>query len=193
MIGYQELTGYHGTFVECIPAIIEDGFTFNRGKEHWLGQGVYFYLDDFNQAKLWASVKSKNHPAYKGKAVAVIKANIKVNDANFLNLNLRKNVEKLMDYALQLDCDFNSENPHANRAFLIDCLSKEERIDVVLMSFQHINRKIENIQEKFQAALGIHFTEQQVCVKNNRCIVEKECVYPKRETNVVLKRKKTWR
>lgn len=38
-------TGYHATAIENVELILTQGFEFKRNKEHWLGNGVYFFTD----------------------------------------------------------------------------------------------------------------------------------------------------
>ncbi|MCK4258845.1 MAG: hypothetical protein KAX49_07695 [Halanaerobiales bacterium] len=188
----QELIGYHGTFVDCVKNILDNGFIFHQRKDHWLGQGIYFYKDDLNQAKVWATVKSRNNLHYRDKEVAVIKVILKVKKDKLLNLNLREDVKKILNFALQLNCDFDPDNVDANRAFVIDSICEEEDFEVVIMSFTHENQTIRDIQQQLGAALGFHFTEQQICVKNDICIVSKECVYPRNDVKIDYKQRKKW-
>lgn len=53
-----ELIGYHGTFEECSTKILDDGFTHSERKDHWLGQGIYFF-DDSDFATWWAFAKKR--------------------------------------------------------------------------------------------------------------------------------------
>ena len=49
---------HHGTIKKFSDLIlIEKKFVMNSRKDHWLGNGIYFFVDDLEQAFIWASVQ----------------------------------------------------------------------------------------------------------------------------------------
>lgn len=177
------LVGYHGTFCDCIESINQNGFISQHNTDHWLGQGIYFYKDDEEQAKVWAFVKRKKHARYLDKEIAVFKVTINIEDNEFLNLNLRKDVNRLIDFAesLLLSADtqlkFDLRNENANRCLLIDYMADKQCIKVVLASYVHQSDAIKRLDATVGFPLGIYFCEQQICVKDKSMVHNMECTY----------------
>lgn len=49
-----EIIAYHGTYESAANNILrENKFKVEYRKNHWLGQGVYFFREDFERARLW--------------------------------------------------------------------------------------------------------------------------------------------
>lgn len=77
--------GYHGTSAESVDSIIQNNFKESRGEHHWLGEGVYFFIEGitsaFEDAKKWAIASAWNNEkkCYDYKHYAVLKATIKFN------------------------------------------------------------------------------------------------------------------
>lgn len=201
----EAITGFHGTFSDCVDEIINRGFKYTPRKDHWLGQGVYFYEKDIEQAKVWAKSKRINHAEYQNKLIAIIEAVIKVPQENFLNLNLRADcwfVEKFAkemltsdDFKLKLD----SSKPAINRCLLFDYISRKRGIKVILAPFSHVPSHLKDLEKDAGVDLGLSFTEQQICVKETNTIFSPKCVYTEVE-DVKKKfsqkksfRKKPWR
>ncbi len=57
------MIGHHGTSVENAKMILEEGFRKSSGKHQWFGEGVYFFDDDYIEARNWA-VKVKKFERY---------------------------------------------------------------------------------------------------------------------------------
>lgn len=49
---------YHGTDESVAQAIVENGFISRPNREHWLGEGIYFFLDK-NLAEWWTTNPTK--------------------------------------------------------------------------------------------------------------------------------------
>lgn len=62
MIDYRiEHHCFHGTTDKATRDIIKDKrFTINKRSNHWLGNGAYFFLNDFSKAEWWANNAVKN-------------------------------------------------------------------------------------------------------------------------------------
>lgn len=94
-----QFVGYHGTSKNNANAILVDGYKLSEGYSHWIGDGVYMFLDGISDglqnAIDWAIVKSWNnntrhtiYPFY-----AVLKSTIQVEEDKFLDLTTRDGVE----------------------------------------------------------------------------------------------------
>jgi len=49
------ITGYHGTRLNYVEPILQDGFIISKNEYDWLGDGAYFFQDGFHLAKEWAN------------------------------------------------------------------------------------------------------------------------------------------
>lgn len=96
MLTYNEC--YHGTSCDSYLAI-KNGrkFTYYSRKNHWLGQGIYFFLEDKDKA-LWF-VKKSSSPYLKSKEKCIIKVKINVEKDGLLNLDIEDGRKKLDQFA----------------------------------------------------------------------------------------------
>lgn len=51
----KSFTGYHGTTLEKFHSISKNGF--KKSNNGWLGEGIYFFEEDYEMAKRWAEKK----------------------------------------------------------------------------------------------------------------------------------------
>jgi hypothetical protein len=96
---------YHGTTSHSANII----FTTRRfvlgvsRNDHWLGQGAYFYREDYEQAAEWARIKIANTPALAGESPSVIEVILEAPGFNFLNLDTRNGLFRLLGFLRQLE------------------------------------------------------------------------------------------
>ena len=78
-------TAYHATDRKNIGSIVANGFTYNKYEYHWLGNGVYFFLD-----KQLAIKWGKNHSAQYGVIddCSIIKVLIEVDDDDLCDMRM---------------------------------------------------------------------------------------------------------
>ena len=168
---------FHGAPESCAKAIITDNvFTSTLRPDHWLGQGAYFYREDEEQAFVWASVKVKNDPKFKGENPSVIEVFLESKNTNFLNLDTRAGLLRLYSY-LQL---FNDEGllitansdiadlPAKLRCYLLSLLPDE--IWMIQRTFK-VERSIFDYSELF-VAMELSLLGTQICVRNHNVIKE---------------------
>lgn len=90
---------FHGTKLENAKSIFsEQEFRFRPRPNHWLGNGVYFFVDDEYQAKWWAS--KGGHRGTNLPAVLYFPLTITRNE--LLNLNSIRDLEILDKFAEEL-------------------------------------------------------------------------------------------
>jgi hypothetical protein len=175
------LVGYHGTFVDCINDILSGSFKVAEKDDHYLGMGIYFFKDDLEEARTWAYLQIKKKKSCEKREVAVIKANIEVNEDNLLNLTTRSGMEKIICYSQKFINDssnkirFNENNVNRNRSFLIDYISKKYKYQVVLCAFEDAMNALRKINNEINVSIGLY--PIQICVKEEGLIKNKECVY----------------
>ena len=59
-MGKTKIKVYHGTDKSVVDDIMRSGFRCKPNKEHWLGEGIYFFIDK-SLAEWWTSNPSKKH------------------------------------------------------------------------------------------------------------------------------------
>ncbi|WP_125589926.1 hypothetical protein [Companilactobacillus jidongensis] len=73
---------YHGTTASKSKSIIGDGnFVFEERPDHWLGQGIYFFVNDYDAAVWWANQR------YKNEKKAVIEYELEIDEGDLLDLD----------------------------------------------------------------------------------------------------------
>ena len=98
------MRAFHGTTHESAKGILADGFALSSGNEHWLGDGIYFFVDGVGYtpdraAELWAEFRAfKQHTQF----CALLKSDINVDDERFLDLTTYEGI-RILNY-IQLRC-----------------------------------------------------------------------------------------
>jgi len=98
------MKAFHGTTHESARSILTDGFAYSSGNEHWLGDGVYFFVEGLGYApdkaaELWAEYR-----AFKKKSqfCALLASKISVDNQRFLDLTTYEGI-RILNY-IQLKC-----------------------------------------------------------------------------------------
>lgn len=153
---------YHGTGHVNYQNIQDSGgFTYKPRKNHWLGSGVYFFVDDFDKASWWAK---NNRPDKKSRPV-VLRTTLSFEDKELLNLDLEKDLNKLDSFAKQLlesleehKARLQGLDEHEWHCKLLDMFTRHHEV------YGAIVRTVPTTQRKgpsrFQAQT------KQLCVKN---------------------------
>lgn len=150
MLSYSEC--YHGTSYDNYKSIKNDRqFKSKNRKNHWLGQGVYFFIEDREKA-IWFVNASKS-PALKGKRKCVIKISVEIEKDKFLNLDTEHGRNSLEEFAralkregvlLHLGSDRDPSSSEL-RCFLIDMYNGYYDIQAVKYTFTDDKISYENI------------------------------------------------
>lgn len=92
----MNVLAFHGTGLSNYENIVKTkSFSFKRRDDHWLGNGVYFFVDDFERAKRWAE---GNRPD-KNTAPVVIETKFEFKQGELLDLDKSDGLKKLNDFA----------------------------------------------------------------------------------------------
>lgn len=102
--GEMELKVFHGTTQESAKSILTEGFTFSLGNEHWLGDGVYFFVEGVGYAPERAAELWAEYRAYKQQSpfCALIEASIHVDEECVLDLTTYEGI-RILNY-IQRKC-----------------------------------------------------------------------------------------
>ncbi|MEJ9331089.1 hypothetical protein [Bacillus licheniformis] len=188
----RNLVGYHGTFEEHLESILSEGFKPQERKNHWLGQGTYFYTNK-RLANWWISTNSKKDPLkkrFKSKPV-IVKAKIEEYENKIIDFDSNEDVDRFYDcfkkYEKQISKIHFSNDEHVNLCACIDILAQLCDWTVIIRTFEKNDRKpsygkVDTITfDKKVIPLNVHYKETQICVRDQECIKSKEIEYPDKE------------
>ncbi|HDR7855461.1 hypothetical protein [Bacillus paranthracis] len=170
----KSFIGYHGTDSVSANKIMKTKFRNDSTKVGWLGQGVYFFEENYALAKYWAG-------RYGEKSVNVIRSEICIPEKLVFDVTDTKGK--------------NNKFFHEMKRQLIEKKIKEENIDVFTKSERDFDGKTYNLicemkNYELVVAPTYTFTEQdrkygtfsrlsngtELCLRNIKYIVTKEIV-----------------
>lgn len=159
---------YHGTDKASLLSILSsEVFIVNRRSDHWLGNGVYFFVDDLEKAEWWADSVSRRND----KLPAVLYFDIEFNDAELLNLNTDADLGKLDEFATELFKSIESQttimmkfkNIHEQNCFVLDnFFKKNPNYKAVRRTFHSTNKNV--------GKSGFDMLSDQLCIMNQSII-----------------------
>lgn len=171
-----QINGFHGTNKVASELICEKRrYEANEREDHWLGQGIYFFREDPEQAKSWALTQVDT-----GEVAVVLSTVIKVDSNSFLNLNTRTDIFTFRDITKTIEKQVKINgiavkedgSNHKIRCFVMDLLPKY--IKVIQNSF--INKQPNIITtNSFMQSVGIEMHGIQVCVRDQN-VIEKDSI-----------------
>jgi hypothetical protein len=159
---------FHGTDHQSTASIYCHGFRFpgNPREDHYLGQGIYFFREDWQQARVWAEIKIMRVDELEGSSPCIIKAYIRVPERKFLNLDTRWGMRELAQHLQTIQGELRKKektirgSPQVLRCFIMDLLPRE-RFYVIQRTFS-VPSKYDNINAFQQMGLSLHGV--QICV-----------------------------
>ncbi len=182
-------TAYHATDQNNVASIICDDFKFNKKDIHWLGNGVYFFIDKQLAIK-WGG----NHSAQYGTInnCAIIEAFIEVDDEHLCDMRMLdtycyvKNwFEKYMEVVStsQIKIKGVSQRTYHQRirCAFFDWLVKELDLKCIIAYFSERKSTLPTKADKEDneglfAQFKMPYIEVQLCVFDTDCISKKELI-----------------
>lgn len=186
MDSYVTLEAYHGTDLSNAESILKSGFKCLPSKHHWLGNGVYFYMD-YSLARWWTT-NPTNKFGVRVKKAAVIKCNIFVKNNYILDLR------RLKDYTKFVEIYRNEFLPFLFQGNLIsvtedmidtktlrctycDYLNIKYKYKLIIGTFYLPNQPYMPTEYgKFFETFNISYIENQICVFDTNIISSMELV-----------------
>lgn len=174
MLCYNEC--FHGTSNDnCEIIKSTKKFTYKNRTNHWLGQGVYFFVEDFDKAKWF--VKVSRSPYLKDKKKCIIEVSIKVAKEKLLNLDTEQGRKNLSDFKNELikkkilmigsrAIESNSEL----RCLIIDAYINYFNVDAVKYTFSDDKIIYKNLNANDSEYDRIQNTGTQINVVNQSVI-----------------------
>ncbi|MDO8182068.1 hypothetical protein [Lactiplantibacillus plantarum] len=164
---------YHGTTNVSASSILKDKkFKFTHRDDHWLGNGVYFFINDYSTAQWWANnaVKkaSRNSSSIQQSiSPTVLKGMIAVETEQLLDLDSLDDMEKFIDFVKLISEKYqmtNVSNKHEAMCKLMDTYVEMYNLDAVVYTFDRNNTA------DMLYSLGLRQHGRQLCVFNQRVI-----------------------
>lgn len=169
------MVSYHGTDKKCAEQIQKNGFRVRKNKNHWLGNGVYFFLDQ--SLAVWWCKSPTSKFGEKIDIPVIIEVDILSNEDNTIDTRLLEHYnwlgEKFEEFKGRF---FNSgrvmskelKEPQVRCAFFDWLHAEFECADVIIGGFQKKNPAY--IQNSVPYEFHIPYVEYQVCVFENELI-----------------------
>lgn len=158
---------YHGTDRTSSTNILSrKQFIVKNRSDHWLGNGAYFFVGDFEKARWWARSHSRR---IKGVPV-VLCMQIEIRDDELLNLNIESDFYKLEDFSDELFKSLENEgfflkfeDNHERNCFVLDKFFEEyPEYKAVRRTFPATN--------KYVGASGFNMLSDQICIMDQSII-----------------------
>lgn len=189
------INGFHGTNEKSADQICDKKFFESKYREdHWLGQGIYFFDEDYEQAMSWGLLQ-----AYPGQKAVVLMAEINVGSAAFLNLNSRQGIFKFRKLKRDIQSvleeneisvssiDGSKVDINRLRCFIFDALPKN--IKVIKKSFR-IDKENQPkvLKGSLMESIGIEMFSEQVCVRDQDVISKQSIKIHSKKTKTIQRR-----
>ena len=164
MIRYQ---CYHGTGETNSTEILSSQvFKFKQRSNHWLGQGVYFFINDYEKAKWWANHNRPN----KETSPVVLKFEVQLKESELLDLNTEKDLKKLDDFSREFFKSLKRENItikfkdiHEKNCKMIDMFLETNE------GYKAIHRTFNSTDTRTTSA-GFQMLSDQLCITDQSII-----------------------
>lgn len=175
--GQKLITAYHGTDENCVNDILNNEFIVKHNKTHWLGNGVYFYLER-SLASWWANSPTKRFgTGKKNTSPAIIKVEIKCPEEQLLDTRSPSQYDELVELYETFIGELMSGGTLINgidedelRCSFFDWIVSNYEIDVFIVGFYRKRKDDDDLRMKFR----IYYNEYQLCLFNQSLIVTKE-------------------
>lgn len=174
---------FHGT-TRTVANIVKDTskFQYNFRNDHWLGNGIYFFIEDYDKAKWWAKTLARRERKSKASVISLV-ATIQRN--KILDLDAEKERKDFYQFVLDfiaanpviegLDFTYTSspsdENIDMNeaklRCFMLDLIQKINNYDACKYTFvdDKLTYSLPNVNSSLIRNNGV-----QLCIYNQSVI-----------------------
>ena len=168
----MELEVFHGTDRSCAKDIVSQRvFIVKENTQHWLGNGIYFYID-CGLADWWTTRPTKKFGS-EIKRPAIVKCRIEVDKAVVLDLRTKSDYNKCADLCHSFYHDYYKKyakkplrqiNLNKFRCTFFDWLFAVHNVKVIIGTFSgSVQEYLTPTHTEFEN-LKLKYTEVQVCV-----------------------------
>lgn len=176
------LYGYHVTDLSNVDSIKREGFHIGENDEHWLGTGVYFFIDPALALK-WSRPPTRKYS--KIKKPAYFKVKIKtlsyfVCDMRLLDdyNKVYKSYEFFKSYVQKSNGIGNFSIPKMRNVFF-NWLVKKYELKCIVGNFTDRSKNLLTVstcEGDFIKNINMPYTETQICVSDTQIIVSTKIV-----------------
>ena len=166
----MKIKGFHGTDKAVAEDLLHNKFSCKSNDEHWLGNGIYFFVDK-SLAEWWTTKPSKKYGT-KIDNRAILECDIEIDESRVLNLCSLEGYKKYADLFNHFFSNVFYENRPDElldfkkiRALFFNHLFLCKKIDMVIAPFiepeQPYLPHFDN--ENYFKEMHIMYTEIQIC------------------------------
>lgn len=169
------MLAYHGTKSDVCDKIIKNGFIIKPNIEHWLGNGIYFFIDS-QLAKWWTSNPTTKFGTVSNSKGAILTYDIHIDDKVSV-LDLR-NLEDYMNFTntfVALHSTFKKTLKNYIKVSFQSVLCSvfdyffNTGYDIIIGAyFLPKQPYLETVDKALFENFGLSYFEVQVCVKNTK-------------------------
>lgn len=170
-------TCYHGTIQKFADNIKNTKkFKIENRNNHWLGNGVYFFVNNFFEAEWWSKQAEKkfireNEPDEPKVKRQVIRLQVNINPKRLLDLDVVSEFDDLNYFILELgkenihifDPNKNHHDKEIERCSIIDLYVKYKEYKAACYTFEskaELNKRSNNLM----ISIGLKKHAKQLCV-----------------------------
>lgn len=180
------IEAFHGTDKKYADIIIKSDFKCRRNRKHWLGNGIYFFID-FALAKWWTTNPTRKFGVTVANS-AIIKCTIKAKSNEVLDLRKLEDYRRFVDIYRSEFLPFLFEgsievmdnrtlDTGILRCTYCDYLNIYHRYKLIIGTFYLPDQPyMPSDYGKFFEYFSISYIEHQICVFDQTVITHKELV-----------------
>lgn len=175
---------FHGTDRKCAEQILNSDFIYRYNNAHWLGNGVYFYMDKF-LAQWWTSKPSKSFGSNISDPV-IIRCKLNIDEdfiidlRNYQDYKMFTNIyyNDFINSAFLEKFDINHGNSRKVRCSYCDFLHEKYDCQLIIGNFYLPKQPYlkGSHYEEVSNVFSLPYIETQVCLFNTTHIIKKEIV-----------------
>lgn len=166
---------YHATDESRVQSILNGGFVCKTNDEHWLGNGIYFFLD-YDLARWWSTNPTKKFSVKISKP-AILCVDLNILSDDILDLSLLSGYLNCLDAYVRFEKEtlttLEPEIRHSLkklRCAFFDTVFRTSYVEAIIGSFAHDDQKYLKTQPdsiiKQLRLFDLPFVEKQVCVRS---------------------------
>ncbi len=169
---------YHGTDASVVNDILKNGFIYKPNDEHWLGDGIYFFLDE-NLAEWWTTNPTKKSGMHI-QDPAIIECTIEIEEEHLLDLRNLKNYTNYVDLynSFFREWAFRARDEKVNfnqiRCAFFNYISKVYSVDAIIAPFIVPEQPYmpQYRDTKYADEMRIMYTEIQLCINKSQSVIK---------------------
>ena len=180
----MRMQAYHGTDLECAEKILTGQYSFYPNDEHWLGNGVYFFLD-YSLAEWWTTNPSSTFGS-RVKIPSIIQVAIELPPLHNM-LDLRKlsdykefcelYFDEYLPLVQQEVFDISEINLKKMRCSFCDYLKYTYDLKAIIGNFSSTRQRyLAKEHQRLHKVLELYYMETQLCVFDLACIHDKHII-----------------